>query len=63
MSIEKARKSAKFLASIQMNPAHGISELAQILYELTEVLEDMSAKIDRLAEAKESHSAARDGAG
>jgi len=52
MSIEKARKSAKFLASIQMNPSHGISELAQILYELTEVLEDMSAKIDRLAETQ-----------
>jgi hypothetical protein len=52
MSIEKAKERAKFLASIQMNPSHGISALAEILYELTEVLEDMSAKIDKLAETQ-----------
>jgi hypothetical protein len=51
MSIEKARKYVQ-LAMLIQEPSHGVSLLAKTLFELIEVLEDMSAKMDKLTETQ-----------
>jgi hypothetical protein len=53
MSIEKAKKFAAH-ASLRADPSFALELVGKTLYEIVGVLEEMSAKIDKLTEARSS---------